>query len=269
MNLVDTHAHLFWDDFQSDLESVIGRAADAGVKAILNLGTTLETSRRCVALAEKYDRCWAAAGFHPNDADLYESDADAGIEGINALTTHPKVVAIGETGLDFYRDRVSVQTQKSSLEAHFGLARQCGLPIVLHNREASTELRSALETWGDEITAILHCFTGDVEFGKWAIGQGHFLGLGGVFTYPSSSLPELVKEWNLDHLLLETDSPFLSPVPHRGRRNEPAYIVHTAEAVAGALGMSVDELAEHTSDNARRVLNLPEGRQVAESRPGA
>ncbi|MFC1545218.1 TatD family hydrolase [Gemmatimonadota bacterium] len=257
MKLVDTHAHLFWEDYEHDLDEVMDRARDVGVEAILNLGTDGETSAACVELAERYPDCWAAAGIHPNDASLFDSDRDAVIGRIRDLLSHPKVIAVGESGLDLYRDRVPLNTQLECLEVQFDLARESGLPIVLHNRQADAVLRDVLSKWDEGVTAILHCFVGDADFGKWAIDRGHFLGLGGVFTFPSSSLREMVGEWNLDHLLLETDSPFLSPVPYRGKRNEPSYVADTAVAVADTLGMAHDSLAERTAANAYRVLNIP------------
>ncbi len=257
MKLVDTHAHLFWEDYEHDLDEVVERARDAGVEAILNLGTDDETSAECVNLAERYPTCWAAAGVHPNDASLYDSDRDAVMGRVRDLLSHPKVIAVGESGLDLYRDRVSLDTQIRCLEDHFALAREHGLPIVLHNRQADAELRDALVKWDEGVTAILHCFAGDAEFGRWAIERGHFLGLGGVFTFPSSSLREMVGEWDLDHILLETDSPFLSPVPYRGKRNEPTYVADTAALVADTLGMTHDDLAERTTANAYRALDIP------------
>lgn len=256
MNLFDTHAHLFWEDFRADLEDVLERAEGVGVGAILNLGTTLETSELCVSLAERYEQCWAAAGFHPNDADHFGADPQRGAAGVRELLSHPGVIAVGETGLDFYRDRVRPDVQLESLKVHFDLARESGLPIVLHNREADNEIRTALEKWDEGVTAVLHCFAGDEEFGKWATGRGHYLGLGGVFTFPSSGLRQMVTAWDLDHILLETDSPFLSPVPHRGKRNEPSFVAHTAGAIADALGTTAEEVAERTTANACRLFGL-------------
>ncbi len=254
MTLIDTHAHLWWSDFDTDREEVLTRARSAGVIAILNLGTDLATSRAAVELAGRSDLCWAAVGFHPNDAETWTAGPEAARAGIRALAEHPRVVAIGESGLDFYRTGAGREAQYRSLEAHFALARETSLPIVLHNRNAAAELQTALEQWDEGVTAILHCFSGEADFGAWAIARGHYLGLGGVFTFPSSRLREIVGGWDRSRLLLETDAPFLAPVPHRGERNEPAYLVATARAVAAALDLSPEALAELTTDNARRVL---------------
>jgi len=256
VRLVDTHAHLFWEDFEPDLEEVISRARNTGLEAILNLGTDVDTSRACVALADRYPVCRAAVGIHPNDASLHESDIGGVMDRIAELLEHPHVVAVGETGIDLYRDQVPLETQLRFLEIHFELARAHDLPIVLHNRQADREIREALLKWDEGVTAILHCFLGDVAFGRWAIERGHYLGLGGVFTFPSSSLREMVGEWDRDHLLLETDSPFLSPVPFRGRRNEPARVADVATAVAEALGIPPGTLARQTTANAARVFSL-------------
>jgi len=270
VKLVDTHAHLFWEDFESDREEVISRARDAGLEVILNLGTDVETSRACIALAEKYPMCLAAVGIHPNDVALHEPDIDAVMDHIAELLEHRQVVAVGETGIDLYRDRVPLDTQLRFLEGHFHLACEYSLPIVLHNRQADSEIRDALLKWDEGVTAILHCFVGDVAFGKWAIERGHYLGLGGVFTFPSSSLRQMAGEWDRDHLLLETDSPFLSPVPYRGQRNEPARVADVAIAVAEALGIPMEELAQETTENAARVLGLNDfARSAGPAVPGS
>jgi len=253
----DTHAHLFWSDFDKDRDEVINRAAEHGVTGILNLGTTVESSQACIALAQKYTHCHAAIGFHPNDVEIFAVDPDENISRLLSLAQQPEVVAVGETGLDFFRGRDTEKVQVLSLHAHFDLARRTGLPIVLHNRSADEELKDFLEEYGSDVTAILHCFTGEEKFGLWAIERGHYLGLGGIFTFPSCDLPDMVKSWDLDHLLLETDSPFLSPVPFRGKRNEPSHVIHTARAIAEAVGITTEELGEITTANACRVLGLP------------
>jgi TatD DNase family protein len=254
---IDTHAHLFWPDFDSDRDLVVQRAARAGIEAILNLGTSVETSRECINLAEAHDSCWAAVGVHPNQIEEWAKDPASSRRALMELAAHPRVCAIGESGLDYFRSRATRSLQLSALEQHAEMARETGLPLVLHNRMADDDLRSALEAWDRGVTVILHCFTGDEALGRWAIDRGHYLGLGGVFTYPSSELPRLVGSWDPDRLLLETDSPFLAPAPHRGQRNEPAYLLHTARAVAEALSWSLQEVTERTTRNARRVLRLP------------
>lgn len=255
--LFDTHAHLFWDEFDSDRDAVVARACAAGVGAILNLGTTVDTSRECLQLAERHPECWAAVGFHPNDIEAFEEDPDHGMDALRSMASQNRVIAVGESGLDLYRNRDSLPAQQQSLARHFDLARETGLPIVLHNREADRELRTALEEHDEGVTAVLHCFVGDEAFGRWAIDRGHYLGLGGVFTFRSSDLPGMVGAWDPDHLLLETDSPFLSPVPLRGKRNEPSHVVHTARAVAEALEIVFEEFAELTTSNACRAFGLP------------
>ena len=265
--LFDTHAHLFWHDFDEDRDEVIERARGAGVSAVLNLGTDPQSSMACIELAERFPECWAAAGFHPNDLEGFGADRDGGMAEIRDLLAHPRVIAVGETGLDYYRDTSDHDLQWESLGRHFELARESGLPIVLHNREADEDLRKALEAFDEGVTAVLHCFTGDEALGNWAIARGHYLGLGGVFTFPSSDLRTVVGKWNPDHLLLETDSPFLSPVPKRGRRNEPAHIVHTARAMADALGLDLDEVADRTTRNAHRLFGIEPERRGAV--PGA
>jgi TatD DNase family protein len=254
LTLFDTHAHLWWSDFDPDRDEVLARARAAGVREVLNLGTTAATSRSCLALAEREPLCWAAVGLHPNDLQEYAADPAGNLAAIEALCTHPRVVAVGETGLDFYREHSDREVQLTALHDHLDLARRTSLPVVLHNRQADAELREAIESWGDGVTAVFHCFTGDAAFGRWAIEGGHYLGLGGVLTFRSSDLRERVAAWDLDRILLETDSPFLAPVPHRGKRNEPALITLTAAALAEALGLGPEEVAERTRANAFRVF---------------
>ncbi|MFO7768223.1 MAG: TatD family hydrolase [bacterium] len=252
--LFDTHAHLFWEDFQEDLEDVLDRAREAGVEGILNLGTDPDTSRACVELAEHSPLCWAAVGWHPNDAGGFAADPRGAGDAIRNLVDHPRVIAIGESGLDFYRDRSPAEAQYESLRFHFELARETGKPLVLHNREAGDELRETLEEMDEGVTAVLHSFVGDTAFGRWATDRGHYLGLGGIFTFRTSGLPGMVHAWDLDRLLVETDSPFLAPVPHRGKRNEPAFVADTARAVAEALEIPFEELARRTTANAHRLF---------------
>jgi TatD DNase family protein len=252
--LFDTHAHLWESDFDSDRHEVLTRARAAGVREVLNLGTTVATSRACLELAEQEPLCWAAVGLHPNELQEYAADPEGEMAAVEDLCHHPRVVAIGETGLDFQREPVARTVQRAALRDHLELGRRTGLPVVLHNRLADVELREAVETWGEGVTAVFHCFTGDESFGRWAIEHGHYLGLGGVLTFRSSDLRERVGAWDLDGILLETDSPYLAPAPHRGKRNEPALIALTARALADAVGLDRDELAERTRANAFRAF---------------
>lgn len=260
MSFFDTHAHLWWEDFAPDRDEVLERARTAGVVGILNLGTTAATSRSALELAEQDPLCWAAVGLHPNDLQTYAADPTGSLAAIEALADDPRVVAIGETGLDFYREHIDPDIQRAALRDQLDLARRTGLPVVLHNREADAALREAVDAWGEGVTAVFHCFTGDADFGRWAIERGHYLGIGGVLTFKSSDLREQVRAWDPDHLLLETDSPFLAPVPHRGRRNEPAYLTLTARALAEALGSTPEEVAARTTENALRLFGLEPGR---------
>jgi len=256
VSFFDTHAHLWWEDFEPDRAEVLERARTAGVVGILNLGTTAATSRSAQGLAERDPLCWAAVGLHPDDLPEYAADPAGSIAAIEALTGHPRVIAIGETGLDFYRDHIDPDIQRAALRDQLDLARRTGLPVVLHNRQADGELREAIEAWGEGVTAVFHCFTGDTDFGRWAIERGHYLGIGGVFTFKSSNLRDQVRAWDPERLLLETDSPFLAPVPHRGRRNEPAHLPLIARALGEALGTSPEAVAARTTENALRLFGL-------------
>jgi TatD DNase family protein len=253
--LVDSHVHLDRDDFAADRAAVIARAEAAGITRFLNVGYDLESSARSAALAEGDPRFCAAVGVHPHDATTLADEAgrvtsagEAVLERLEALAARPGVVAIGEIGLDFYRDLSPRPAQRAALRAQLGLARHLGLPVVLHVRDAYPETLALLEEegWPAE-RAVLHAFSGDAATVVWAREHGFRLGIGGPVTYRGSRLPELLRGCAPRDLLLETDAPWLPPVPHRGQRNESAWLRLTAEAVARILDVPLPELARATS----------------------
>ncbi len=253
--LVDSHVHLARDDFAADRAQVLARAESAGVTRFLNVGYDLESSDRSARLAAGDARFRAAVGVHPHDAaTLAGADGrlttagEAALERLAALAVQPGVVAVGEIGLDFYRDLSPRPAQQAALRAQLALARRLELPVVLHVRDAYPQTLAILESeaWPPE-RGVLHAFSGDAEVVAWARRHGFRLGIGGPVTYRSSRLPELLRDCAPEDLLLETDAPWLPPVPHRGRRNEPAWLRLTAEAVAALYGLPVEELARITS----------------------
>ena len=252
--LIDTHAHLDDPRFKQDRDVVIQRAFEAGIEAILNVGTNLSTSRASVTLSERHDRIYAAVGCHPHDAETLSPD---GLSQLTELAGGEKVVAIGETGLDFYRDRSPRHVQRLAFTDQIRLARTCRLPLIVHSRSADEETMRILRKEGAaEVGGVLHCFPGDMDLAREAIRMNFYIGLGGTTTFKNSSSLAVARQIPLERLLLETDCPYLAPMPHRGKRNEPAYVRFTADRIARERGIPLDTLTETTCENARRVFGL-------------
>ncbi|MFQ5637978.1 MAG: TatD family hydrolase [bacterium] len=252
--LIDTHAHLYFEQFDEDREQVIQRAQDAGVAKIINIGVDLETSRQCIGLAERFDGLFAAVGVHPNDSSKLD---DAAVTELTELTRHPKVVAIGEIGMDFYWDRVPVETQELAFRKQIRLAKEVGLPVVIHNREAGREILHVIKSEGSAgLRGVFHCFSEDQATAMEILDLGFHISFTGNITFKKSHLPEVVKRIPLERLLLETDCPFLSPEPRRGRRNEPAHVLHIAEKLAEIKAVSPEDIKTRTTANAESLLGL-------------
>lgn len=256
--LVDAHAHLTRPEFAPDLPLVIERARQAGVVAIVCAGHDLASSRAAVALAAQYPEVYATVGVHPNDVARAEADWR---EQIAALARAPRVVAIGETGLDFYRDRTPAEAQFAALEWHADLAEELGLPLVVHNRQADAELRRRLLPRGARrppgTVGLLHCFMGDETLLEEALGLGWHVSIGGPITYRQNArLAEVARAVPSHRLLVETDSPYLSPEPLRGRRNEPANLALVARRLAELRGATLEELATASTAAAARLFGL-------------
>ncbi|MEJ2053391.1 MAG: TatD family hydrolase, partial [Calditrichaceae bacterium] len=223
---VDTHAHLDFDVYNDDREKVIQRAIENQVLAIITIGTDLETSKQAILLADKYASIYAAVGIHPSDcANAKPADFDF----IKELAGHEKVVAIGEIGLDYYHMHADKETQAKAFKQQIDIARELNLPIIVHNRDSHTDMMEMLKQENaGEIGGVMHSFSGDLAFLREIISMNLHLSFTGNITFKKSTSGELVKRAPIENLLLETDSPFLTPVPLRGKRNEPAFIVHTA-----------------------------------------
>ncbi len=252
--LVDTHAHLNFPQFLGEEEAIIQRAREAGVGRIVNVGTNLDVSRRALDLALLHDGIYATVGFHPHDVELADG---AGLRALKRLVSSEKVVAVGETGLDFFRNYAPRTLQERIFRFHIRLARQAGLPLVIHSRGAENRVMEILEAEGGIAAGgALHCFGGDPAQAKRAVDLGFHLGFGGTVTYKRSSSLPVAMDIPTDRVLLETDCPYLAPIPHRGRRNEPAYVRRIAEFLAGCADEPVDSLAARTTENARRLFGL-------------
>jgi TatD DNase family protein len=262
--LIDTHAHLDFHQFDPDRKAVLRRALDAGVGTIVTIGTDVATSRAAVDLATRYSGVFATVGMHPHDAKALDGDA---LAALRELGRGPKVVAIGEIGLDFYRDRSPRDVQRRAFRAQLAWAAVLGKPVVVHDRDAHDEVMSILIDWAAGLrhtplagrVGVLHTFSGDVPMARRALEAGFYISVSGPVTYKNArELPEVVRAVPLDRLLVETDCPFLAPEPHRGKRNEPAYVRFVAERVADLKGVPIDEVARATTENARRLFQLPE-----------
>ena len=259
--LIDSHCHLDNAQFAGDREAAVRRASEAGVELMMAIGTgegppDLEAGLR---LAEKYPAFVATGGIHPHDA---AKAGDATYKDLRAMLRHPKIVAVGEIGLDYHYDFAPRDVQKEVFREQMRIAAEAGKPIVIHTREAWEDTFAMLEEhWAPAgLPGILHCFTGGVAEVERSLGMGFYLAFGGVVTYPKSvEVQEAAKAVPLDRMLLETDAPYLAPVPMRGKRNEPAFVTHTARRIAELRGISYDEVAAATSANFRRLmgLNLP------------
>lgn len=252
MTLVDTHAHLNFSQFKDDIDVVRERAGRVGVHQIVNVGTNLEISRAAIALAESGSDTVATVGFHPHNV---EAATDELMTALVPLADHPKVVAVGETGLDFFRDYAPWDRQEQVFRFHIALAADRDLPLVVHSRGAETRVLDLLEEFGATKTC-LHCFGGTEEEAARAVGLGYHLGFGGTLTYKRSDRPAVLARVPRERVLLETDCPFLAPVPHRGKRNEPAFVRVVAEYVAELTNDSTEHVAEQTTENARIFFRL-------------
>lgn len=248
MQLFDTHTHLDASQFKEDQEQVIARAVEAGVTRMVNVGFNRETIPTTMELVEKYDFIYAAIGWHPVDAiDMKDGD----LEWIAELCRHDKVVAIGEIGLDYYWDTSPKDVQHQVLRRQIGLARELSMPIVIHNRDAHEDIVKILrEEKAGDVGGIMHSFSGSWETAKLCLDMGFHLSFGGPITFKNARQPkEVLEKVPLDRLLIETDAPYLTPHPFRGKRNESAYVKYVAEAAADIKGISLEELAEITTEN--------------------
>jgi len=259
LRLVDTHCHLNLPEVEADLPAVMARAGEAGVEVIVVPGIDLASSRRAVELAERWPGVHAAVGVHPHDAATWSPRV---LAEIRALARSPRVIAIGETGLDYYRNLASRDSQLESFRAQLDLASERALPVIVHSRSATAEVFAELEAWiaranrkNGRPAGVLHAFSGDPEGARRAVTLGFLLGVAGPVTYPKADdLRMMLAGVPAEHLLVETDAPYLAPVPHRGRRNEPAHVALVARGLAAALALEPADVASRTSSNAARLF---------------
>ena len=267
MMLIDTHSHVSDSGFNADRAAVLARAREAGVATMIDIGTDIATSRRALKFASENDGVFAAVGIHPHEGDSVDDATIAELREM-ARANPAKVVAIGETGLDFYRNRSSRDGQVRALKAHFALARELSLPLVLHLRSSATAGEGATDAYETAVellraeapglTGVSHCFSGTPPLARALCDLGFSISFAGNVTYPNGPvLRDAAREVPLERIVVETDCPYLTPQKHRGKRNEPAFVRLTAETVAQARGISLTELAAATTANAQRLFKLP------------
>lgn len=260
LNLIDSHAHLDMEQFDTDRKEVIKRASEAGVTRIVNVGIDLASSRKAAQLSHRHPIIMAAAGIHPQEsANITEKD----IKELSRVAEDPHVVAIGEVGLDFYHDNAPHEQQIRVLKWQLALADELRLPVIIHSRQSEKEMLGVLNWWrmgrapSESPAGVIHCFNGSLETAQMYINLGFFISLGAYIGYPSSKdLREAIKALPLDKLIIETDCPFLPPQGRRGQRNEPAFVLETAKAIAEIRGLGFENIAQTTTANASRLFRL-------------
>jgi len=253
--LVDSHCHLNYPPLAEDIDGALARAHEAGVTHMLNISTRLSEFEAVRAIAEEHAHIYCSVGVHPHEA---EEEGDVALDKLIALTEHPKVVGIGETGLDFYYDNSPRDLQEKSFRTHIAAARETGLPLIIHTRDAD---QKTIEILGEEqkkgaFPGLIHCFSVGQEVADAALGHGMYISISGIVTFKTAeALRDTVRTVPLERLLVETDAPFLAPVPMRGKTNEPSFVQYTTAKVAELKDMSADELAAATSDNFFRLFS--------------
>jgi TatD DNase family protein len=253
--LIDSHAHLDMEEFNEDLEAVIERAIAGGVERIITIGIDLESSIKALDLAQRYDFIYSTVGFHPHDADKV---TDARLLELQGLVKEPKVVAWGEIGLDFFRNRSPREKQIEAFKTQLEIAHDLDLPVIIHNRDADKETIEILKAHRSGMhKGVIHCFSSDYDTALTFIDMGFYISIPGVVTFANASkLKDVAKRIPLEKMIVETDCPFLAPVPKRGKRNEPLYVTYTARVIADLRGISYEELAVITTRNSKTLYNI-------------
>lgn len=252
--LFDSHAHIDDEKFDDDRSDVIDRALQSGVTGMINIGACMASSARSVELATRYDNIYAAVGIHPHEA---ETAQESDYEKLAEWTKLDKVVAIGEIGLDYYYDLSPREVQKAVLIKQIDVARQMKVPFIIHDRDAHGDILDIIKREAKGLEGVFHCFSGSLEMAKEVLKLGFYISIAGPVTFKNAAkLPEVIANVPIDRLLVETDCPYLTPHPHRGKRNEPAYVKLVAERVASIRGMDLSTLSEITSKNTKKIFKI-------------
>ncbi|MBL0372904.1 TatD family hydrolase [Rhizobium sp. KVB221] len=252
--LIDTHCHLDFPDFDAERDDLVGRASDAGVKQMITISTLVHRFDRIKAIAEAYPQVFCSVGTHPNHA---HEEPDIQVEDLVRLSEHPKCVAIGEAGLDYFYDYATPEQQARGLRRHIAAARITGLPLVIHARSADDDMATILreEHANGAFPFLLHCFSSGAELARTGVELGGYVSFSGILTFPKSTdIRDIARDVPRDRLLVETDAPYLAPKKWRGKRNEPSYVTNTAEILAETIGVSAEEIAAITTENAFRCF---------------
>ncbi|WDZ78329.1 TatD family hydrolase [Ensifer adhaerens] len=253
--LIDTHCHLDFPDFEAERDAIVARAHEAGVEQMITISTRVKRFETILAIAEAYPNVFCSVGTHPHNAD---EELDITTEDLVRLSAHPKVVAIGEAGLDYFYDNAPRDAQAEGLRRHIAAARETGLPLVIHSRSADEHMAAILteESGKGAFPFLLHCFSSGPELARIGVELGGYVSFSGILTFPKSEeLREIAKTVPHDRMIVETDAPYLAPKPFRGKRNEPAYVAHTAAVLAETIGVSTEQIAAITTENAFRIFS--------------
>ncbi|TWG99120.1 TatD DNase family protein [Mesorhizobium sp. J18] len=263
--LVDSHCHLDFPDFAEERDEIINRARQVGVELMVTISTRVRRFDAVRAIAERYDQVYCSVGTHPHNAG---EELDVSAQQLTELSKHPKVVAIGEAGLDYFYDKAPRDAQAAGFRTHIEAARRTGLPLIIHSRDADEDMAAILEEESGKgaFPFILHCFSSGAALAETGVRLGGYVSFSGILTFKNSEeLREIARDLPRDRLLVETDAPYLAPVPKRGKRNEPAFVAHTAKLLGETIGVGEDEIARITSDNFFRLFTKvprPDGRSV-------
>lgn len=252
--LVDSHCHLDFPDFSAELDDIVERAKAAGIHRIVTISTRVKQFDRVLAIAEKYEEVFCSVGTHPHNAD---EELDISVDDLCRLSDHPKVVAIGETGLDYHYDNSPRAAQAEALRRHVAAARSTGLPLVIHSRDADEDMAAILseESEKGSFPAVLHCFSSGRRLAEKGVDLGHYVSFSGILTFNrAEELRAIARDLPEDRILVETDAPYLAPTPYRGKRNEPAYVAETARVLAQTRNVSIEQIREQTTDNFFRLF---------------
>lgn len=253
MKFFESHAHLYFDDFDNDRDQLIEKLFQSEIEGIVNAGVDLHTSEQSIALAEKYAKVYASCGFHPNDLDKLHIDE---VNSLKTLIQHEKVVAIGETGIDLYRNRAPLDVQRKFFIKQLEIALENNIPVIIHSRSADDETMAVINEVSNKYTGVFHCYAGGVDNAYKLIEKGIYISFTGSITYKNNDREAVIKEIPLENILLETDSPFLTPVPNRGKRNDPSNLRFIAEKIALLKGISVEEVARVTTENSKKLFKI-------------
>lgn len=253
MKFFESHAHFYFDDYDSDREALLEALFASDIEGIVTVGVDIQSNGQSIALAEEYPRMYAACGFHPNELEKLHIDE---VTSLRTLIQHDKVVAIGETGIDLYRNRALLDIQRKFFVRQLETALEENVPVIIHSRSSENEIMSVINEVSDKYSGVVHCYAGSIAMAHTLIEKGFYISFTGSITYKNNDREAVVKEIPLEHMLLETDSPFLTPVPNRGKRNDPSNLKYIAEKIALIKGVTVEEVARVTTENSNKLFKI-------------